>query len=266
VRIAVLVVIGSAGWPDIAFGGFHSKAGWFLFCTIGLAVVVLSRRVRFFSRVRERAQETENPTAAFVTPLLLLLVVGMLTSTFAAGVDRLYPLRVIGASLALLAHRDAYRGAVGRPSQWAVPIGALVFALWWWFTPASPDRVAAFHELFGFMSPLERAIWIAFRVVGACIVVPAAEELAFRGFLQRRLIAEDFTAVPAGTFGWLSFIATSLAFGALHTNWLLGFFAGAAYSAAVYARGRLADAILAHATTNALLALSAFAFGRWDFW
>jgi membrane protease YdiL (CAAX protease family) len=47
---------------------------------------------------------------------------------------------------------------------------------------------------------------------------------------------------------------------------LAGTFAGLAYALAVYRRGRLADAIAAHATTNALLAAWVVGYQRWDLW
>ena len=40
-------------------------------------------------------------------------------------------------------------------------------------------------------------LWLAARVLGSSIIVPIAEELAFRGYLLRRLIDSDFTLVNA---------------------------------------------------------------------
>ena len=79
------------------------------------------------------------------------------------------------------------------------------------------------------------------------IVVPLAEELAFRGYLTRRLIADDFQAVPEGRFTGPSFLVSSLLFGLLHQRWLAGTIAGMAYALVYYRRGKLIDAIAAHA-------------------
>jgi CAAX prenyl protease-like protein len=96
---------------------------------------------------------------------------------------------------------------------------------------------------------------------------PIAEELAFRGFLLRRLISADFEAISLRTFTWFSFLASSLVFGLLHGGlWVAGVMAGALYALASRQRGRLGDAILAHATTNALLAVYVLTFQRWDLW
>ena len=80
------------------------------------------------------------------------------------------------------------------------------------------------------------------------------------------MLAEDFTEVSPKSFSWLSLVATSLAFGSLHASWVAGALAGAAYSLATYSRGLLSDAVLAHATTNAMLAAWVLAFNRWDLW
>src|SRR5262249_2033474 len=72
--------------------------------------------------------------------------------------------------------------------------------------------------------------------------------------------------VSLGQFTWLSFLASSAAFGALHGRWLAGTLAGMLYALAVYRRGQLADAVLAHATTNALLAAYVLATGSWGLW
>ena len=45
--------------------------------------------------------------------------------------------------------------------------------------------------------------WQALRVIGYLLITPLAEELAFRGFLYRRLIAKDFEQVSAGRLALL---------------------------------------------------------------
>jgi CAAX prenyl protease-like protein len=112
-----------------------------------------------------------------------------------------------------------------------------------------------------------RMTWIAIRVLAATVTVPIAEELAFRGFLMRRLISQDFESVPWKRFTWFSLLASSALFGALHGGlWFAGILAGLLYSFAVIRRGRIGEAIAAHATTNALLAVYVLASGQWHLW
>ncbi|MGH9677266.1 MAG: CAAX prenyl protease-related protein, partial [Candidatus Acidiferrum sp.] len=103
------------------------------------------------------------------------------------------------------------------------------------------------------------ATWLLFRAVGAVVTVPLAEELTFRGFLTRRLISADFDAVPLGRFTWFSFIASSILFGVLHEQWLAGILTGMIYAGVVYRRGKLADAVIAHAATNCVVGLFSLA-------
>jgi CAAX prenyl protease-like protein len=110
------------------------------------------------------------------------------------------------------------------------------------------------------------AVWLLFRVLGSVITVPIAEELAFRGYLLRRLIAADFDEPSTLRFTWLSFVLSSLLFGALHGRWLAGTVAGMFYAWALYRRGRVDDAILAHALTNALIAAEVLILGQWELW
>ena len=104
-------------------------------------------------------------------------------------------------------------------------------------------------------------------MVGYVIAVPLAEELAFRGYLTRRLISADFEVVPLGQFSWLSLVASSVLFGAFHGHfWFAGCLAGVLFAIALYRRGRIMDAVLAHATANALVAVYAATTGSWQVW
>jgi membrane protease YdiL (CAAX protease family) len=57
-----------------------------------------------------------------------------------------------------------------------------------------------------------------------------------------------------------------VAFGAMHDGLLLGTMAGAAFAYARSWRGRLSDAVLAHAVANAGAAIAVLGFGRWGLW
>ncbi len=72
--------------------------------------------------------------------------------------------------------------------------------------------------------------------------------------------------MPAGTFTWLSFAVSSILFGVLHGNWVAGTVAGVAFAIALYRRGALSDAVVAHATANALLAAYVLATHSWSLW
>ena len=110
------------------------------------------------------------------------------------------------------------------------------------------------------------ALWVGCRVIGAVITVPVAEELAFRGYMMRKLIASEFATVRLGQFTWHSFLLSSLLFGVLHGRWLAGTLAGMGYALVLARRGHLADAVLAHMTTNTLLAAYVLSYRAWALW
>jgi CAAX prenyl protease-like protein len=116
------------------------------------------------------------------------------------------------------------------------------------------------------LSPLAATLWLAVRIFGAVVTVPIAEELAFRGYLGRRLVDADFERVPFRTFTWLAFLGSSVLFGVMHGRWLAGTIAGMAYALVLYRRGELGDAISAHAITNALIAAYVLTTGAWTLW
>jgi len=116
-------------------------------------------------------------------------------------------------------------------------------------------------------SPAARIMWISFRVLAATITVPIAEELAFRGFLLRRLVSPDFELVAFKNFTWLALLVSSVLFGVLHGSlWFAGIVAGLLYGYAAIRRGRIGEAVVAHATTNALLAAYVLMCGAWHLW
>jgi CAAX prenyl protease-like protein len=109
-------------------------------------------------------------------------------------------------------------------------------------------------------------VWLTFRIVGSVLTVPIAEELAFRGYLLRRLISAEFENVSFRQFSWLSLLGSSLVFGALHDRLLAGTLAGVVYALVLRRRGELCDAVVAHATTNLLIAAYVLATGTWSLW
>lgn len=273
IRIAALILIGHAGAPEVAMGGFHSQAGWLAFNAAALGFSLTLRRVSWLTVQGphlDPADESvsDNPTAWYLTPFLTILVASMVTHAATDGFEWLYPLRFFAAAAALWCFRWNYRNLDWRIGWPALAAGAAVFVLWLGMdlivSPA-PDRTIA-TGLASLPAPA-RFAWIAFRVLAATLTVPIAEELAFRGFLLRRLIAPDFEQVVPGRFTLFAILASSIAFGVLHGDrWLAGTLAGVVYALAFRHHNRFGDAVGAHAVTNALLAGWVIATGSWQLW
>jgi exosortase E/protease (VPEID-CTERM system) len=267
-RIAALVILGASGREDLAHGAFHSRLGWLLFVAIALATVAAGERIRWFHRSDAAARRDDggvpSRTVAYVGPLVAALATALVTSLWASSAfDGLYGLRVLAAALALLAVRKDLPRPSLSSSLAPVLLGVAVCALW--LAWPHGDGSALRSEL-ARLSPFARATWITVRFAGACLVVPAVEELAFRGFLLPWLVRPDFEAAPPRTWTWPAVVLSSVAFGAVHQHFVLGALAGGAFAMARLRRGRLGDAILAHALANAGLAAAVLLGGRWDLW
>ena len=270
VHIALLIAVGVQISPTVAVQGFHSQAGWLAFNGIALGLVLASRRIGFFIRSDPGAEEGEytNPTAAYLVPMLAILATTMITGAFSSDFDWFYPLRIV-AAVAALWYFQRYYAALQWTWSWpAAAIGAVTFVLWIALEPAPTGSAAETALGMGLvrLGSVWSTAWLVFRVIGSVVTVPLAEELAFRGYLTRRLIASEFQEVPLGRFTWLSFLLSSALFGVLHGRWLAGVVAGMLYAAALYRRGELADAVVAHATTNALIAAYVLTIGAWSLW
>jgi exosortase E/protease (VPEID-CTERM system) len=269
VRIALLIAIGASFSSEVALQGFHAQAGWIIFTFIALGAIALSNRLQFFTVTQPDFRDVKAPTplaAALLLPLLVLMAVTMLTSAFSSGFDLLYPLRVIVLAIMLYSFRKCYKN-LGWEWTWQAPaIGIGVFIIWILLEPNADGNGTALPQGLTELASGTAAVWLIFRVFGSVIAIPLAEELFFRGYLIRKLIAKNFERVPLGQFTWFSFLLTSLLFGLLHERWLAGALAGMGYALALYRRGQLGDAVIAHMTTNALIALFVLTQARWSLW
>ena len=107
-----------------------------------------------------------------------------------------------------------------------------------------------------------------FRTLAAVVTVPIAEELAFRGFLLRRLVSADFELVDFRRFTYFALAGSSLVFGLMHGDrWLAGTVAGVVYALVMLRRGRIGDAIMRRTRPQtALLAVMVLVGGNWQLW
>jgi CAAX prenyl protease-like protein len=177
-----------------------------------------------------------------------------------------YPLRLAAAFAALWVYRRSY-ASVNFAFSWRGPAtGVLVFAVWMavaaWLgaSAGEPAGLAA-------LSPGLRAGWIGCRLVAAVVTVPLAEELAYRGYLLRRLTTAHFESAPFAAARWPALAVSALAFGAVHGRfWIAGIIAGVAYGAVAMRTNKLGEAVAAHATTNALIAAQVLLFRHWWLW
>lgn len=269
VRIAALVLIGDGGFPDVALYGFHSQAGWITFNVVACTLVLLSRRSAWLNHMAGREDvpaATHNPSAAYLMPMLAILAAGALSGALSSGFEYFYPLRVLLGFWMIWRYR-LHLAALDWRWTWRGPVfGAVVFILWISFahfqvpTASEPGKLMALP-----WGP--RALWIIARSAGGVLIVPIAEELAYRGYLMRRFIGADFEAVVFQSVRWPAVGATAIVFGVAHgALWLPGIVAGLVFGLLVVRRGHIGEAVLAHATSNALIAVSVLGWNQWQLW
>ncbi|HEY2388857.1 MAG TPA: exosortase E/protease, VPEID-CTERM system [Candidatus Binatia bacterium] len=272
VRLAALIAVGTWISPDVALGGFHTYSGALLFCAVALGLATMASRTRVFARAEaptptvHAETATDTGAAAYLLPFLVLVGTMMLTGLVSRGTpDLAYPLRVAAVLATLWQLRRVYRPLSFTWSWGAIGCGALAFVLWMALEPAAPPALPLDAALGGL--PRGAAVlWLACRVLGSVVAVPLAEELAFRGYLGRRLVDASGARLAPAARAVFACAASSLLFGAMHTRVLAATVAGALYFLCMRRRGELGDAVLAHATTNALIAVRVLATGDLALW
>lgn len=149
----------------------------------------------------------------------------------------------------------------------SVAVGLAVFVLWIqldapWMTIGSPTASFVPRTADG---QLDWAL-IAVRAAGAALVVPLMEELFWRSFLMRWVDDVWFERVDPMRVTAKAVVLSTFAFVLVHTLWLAAAVAGLAYAWLYRRTGKLWTSVIAHAVTNAALALWVVKTGQWQFW
>ena len=161
--------------------------------------------------------------------------------------------------------------------RWAVSLealfaGTLVFVIWVALPKLSePDYTWDLHAHFEHESAM---VWFfaGVRITGSTLLVPLLEEVFYRSFLYRYIVAPNWIYTPHNQFNAKAFLVTSVIFGLTHQHWLAGVACGMIYQLLVIRTNRIGDAITAHAITNLLLGLWVVTHGfgfvenQWHFW
>lgn len=281
-RIVALIAIGSAGHPDIALNGFHTEAGWISLNLVSLGFLLVAQNLSWLRKrsptVLYASQQgiqpgpyTYNPVSAYLAPLLAITAASLISQAASRGFEWLYPLRLVTALIALWVFRREYRGIDWRFGALGPVAGVAVAAMWVGahslkaFLPNPSDDHLAVA-----LAALPRAqaiVWILLRATTAVIVVPIVEELAFRGFLARRLIGPDIEGVPYSKLTLFSIAGSSAIFGLVHGRmWAPGLVSGVVFALVAKYRNRLGEAVAAHAVANLGIALVVLGSGNYSLW
>lgn len=209
-------------------------------------------------------------TRPFVVPFLVWNLLLIPQSLQPDAVLWSYPLRTVAVATLLLYYSKAYEIRF-QATGTAILAGILVAIFWIGLDPfvagAAARKPGWTPEFLRDSAPGFFWTWVAFRCIGSAVVIAAAEEIFWRGFLLRWIIRPDFKAIALGTFSGSSLLWTTALFGVEHgERWVSGILAGLVYAGLLYWRRSLGACILAHGLTNFLLSLYVIKTGAWHFW
>lgn len=223
---------------------------------------------------------TGSPMLVRVVPFAVFIALTACQGEFGeAGRYWIYLIKTVVAAAMLWAVRPFIAEMKWKISWEAVVVGVAVFVMWAGLDGALvklgfadsypkmklPNVAWNPHEQFG-EGVLLAWFFIAVRLLGSSLIVPALEEVFFRSFVYRYIAKPDFQSVSLGMFAWTPFLVTSVIFGAEHREWLAGILCGFAYQGLVIWKKRIGDAMTAHAITNFLLGVWVVWKGAWHFW
>lgn len=273
-RIAALVSIGAHVSPEVALGGFHSWSGWIAFLIVSMGIMGAARHSAFVwapthssAEPRSEEQLADHAAPALLAPFIASMATSIVASAFAPFDQWLYVLKVLAIGGTVWWYRAVYQTLndhlFARTSFafWPIVCGLAVGMAWIATDPQHPTQIGSW--LAGL--PLGLALtWLAFRAVGSVLLVPIAEELAFRGYLYRAIAALKLPHLTPAQLRFAGLLVSSLAFGVLHERWLAAALSGAVYAALLWRSGRISDPIVAHMASNGLIVLWSVCFGQWS--
>lgn len=266
-RIIILITIGTYWSPETAVWGFHSQAGWITFILTSVLIMWTAHKSRLFAKqssTPKNHSERINLPMATLIPLIALLSSTLITQALSSPFDWLYPLRVVCTAIAIALCWKQLQLRPIKVTYWALVGGLAVTALWLLLAQPNPETDQTFSDALQTAPTLGVVAWLLFRLLGSAITVPIAEELGFRAYLLCQMSSTPVATQGRLTFSLIGFTVSSVAFGLLHGAWLAGTLAGAIYALVRYKSDHIADAIIAHSITNALLFAFAYYSGQWS--
>ncbi|WP_317930996.1 exosortase E/protease, VPEID-CTERM system [Halioxenophilus sp. WMMB6] len=268
VRIALLILLGEFVSPDFAIGGFHSQAGWFTFIGLAMAIIYGFNRIPWFKHQSQTAPVAvplkRDTASAILISFILFLLGALIMGLESRPLNWLYPIKALLGGAALLYFWRTLQIPTPTRLPEAILWGLAGLALWLLLIPTDSGFNQTLSASLGEGALALSIVWVAIRCLGSIVIAPIIEELLFRSYLLARIAGQPIDHRQPLPFHWLSLIVSSLAFGAIHNQWLAGALVGVLFAVARY-RGNITSAIIAHATTNAGLCLYAILFGQWSY-
>ena len=214
-------------------------------------------------------------TIGYIAPFIAFVVSMAIERLIPLPGQWLYPVRFAIVLSLILTFSLPYLTWRPRFPLGSVLIGVAVFVIW-----VAPDILFGYRDSWLFNNSITGAaksslpphlkqniVFMALRSISSLALVPVLEELFWRGWMMRWLIDKDFLKVPLGTYQSSAFWIVALLFASEHgPYWEVGLIAGIIYNWWIIRTRNLADCILAHGVTNAVLSAYVIYTGQWQYW
>jgi uncharacterized protein len=202
-----------------------------------------------------------------ILPFAVFAVITILVGAFDFPQGISYPLKTILTAACLVWAWNGFRSEIRFRFSWtAVLAGVFVFACWVGLDGLYPHLGESAFNPYQEAEGATVYVLVAFRLIGAALVVPVMEEVFWRSFALRFVLQSNFKDIPLGKFSWYSFVLIAILFGFEHHRWLAGILAGMVYAFLLYRSKNLFEPILSHAVTNFLLGAYVLYTGEWSYW
>ena len=211
---------------------------------------------------------------AYIAPMAIFMTFTLVGQTWKSLYPWSYLIKTLVVAAALWLSWPRYT-RIRWHYWWLGLIVGTIGAFQWVGTQLYLEQFQFFHSSSDAFDPLDyfqganAMMWtfIGVRAAGAVLVVPLMEELFWRDFFWRSVVSPDFKRIAIGAWAWMPFLGVAAAFSVAHGNWWLTSFVWGLMIGALLVKTRsLGACIVAHATTNLLLAAYVVTSRQWFFW
>ena len=234
-------------------------------------------RLRSFalSLMPQSVRSSQHATFAYIAPFLAFVGIMALEHLIPLPPQWLYMVRFCIVAALIGAVSWPYLSFRPTAPLASIAIGVAVFVIW-----VAPDALFGYRHYWLFENALTGAAasslaphlksnipFILLRVTSSALLVPILEELFWRGWMMRWIVAKDFRRVPIGTYHTEAFWIVAVLFASEHGSyWDVGLVTGVIYNWWAIRTKNLTDCVIAHAVTNACLAIYVIGWGQWQYW
>ena len=213
---------------------------------------------------------------AYIAPMAAFLVIMGIGKSIDGAYPWAYIVRAVVAAALIAAFWKHYT-RIRWDYWWLGIIMGVVGIIQWigmdtllqkaWPSVLALDHEAAFNPFKYFTTPAATWSWIAVRMLGASLVVPFMEELFWRDYLWRRVVApNDFKLAQVGEYDLTALIAVSAVFSLVHVQIPTAFVWGLMVGGLLIYTRSLGACVIMHAVTNLLLGIYVLYTREWAWW